>query len=74
MKKIPRRDRCYLVSQRMVKIPPDRWAAAWEELSVRIERLSYFDVPKFQDLLREIRLATIKGKHETSVLQTQNRL
>lgn len=60
-KKIPRRERCYVVSKRARLLEGRNAARAWMELAIILDRLSDKDVPKFDDLLKAIRTATIKG-------------
>lgn len=57
-----RRDKCYLVGKRAGKLPPLEAAAAWQVLAGHIEDMSEQDIPKFNDLLRAIRKATIDAK------------
>jgi hypothetical protein len=62
-RKHTRRDLCYLVGVRASQLSPSQAAAAWKSLANLIENLGERDVPKFYDLLRRIRVATIDGKN-----------
>jgi hypothetical protein len=60
-KRMPRRDRCYLVGRRAARLDRDQAAAAWWTLAGRLEEMGALDVPKFKVLLHAIRAATITG-------------
>lgn len=57
-----RRDRCHFTGLRAGKLSPAQAAAAWDMLSVSLIELGATDVPKFSELLRAIRMATIHAK------------
>ena len=56
-----RRDRCYLVGRRAKRLEPPQAAIAWDELATLVENFGDRDMPKFDDLLKAIRTATIEG-------------
>jgi hypothetical protein len=57
-----RRDQCYLVGRRARTCNIAQCVAAWLDLSQRVEKMGDMDIPKFRDLIRAVRLATIAGK------------
>lgn len=57
-----RRDRCLLIGRRARKLTRDEAACAWWGMAIQVEDLGERDVPKFVDLLRAIRGATVAGK------------
>lgn len=57
-----RRDQCYLVGRRARTCSIAQAAAAWTDLSARIEAMGDLDIPKFRDVLYAIRKATLTGK------------
>lgn len=57
-----RRDKCELVGRRAENLNAAQAAVAWWQLSEELRELGDRDVPKFKDLLRAIRKATIKGR------------
>lgn len=57
-----RRDRCWLIGRRASGLDRDEAATAWADLAKRIEDMGTLDVPKFEDVIRAIRLATISGR------------
>lgn len=59
---LPRRDRVYLAGARARLLSDATAAAAWLDLAGRLEDLGQMDVPKFRDLLRAIRQATITAR------------
>jgi len=62
MRKLNRRDRCWLVGRRAARLSEDGAVTAWGILSAYLEHtLSERDVPKFNDLIGVIRTATIEG-------------
>lgn len=63
--KRPRRDQVYFIGLRASKLNPHQSAVAWEALSRRLLDLSEHDLPKFHNLLDDIRTATIIAKQLT---------
>jgi len=59
---IPRRDRLYLISKRMQLLDPRQAAAAWYHLAGELEAQGTLDMPKFKNIVRSIRAATIQGR------------
>lgn len=59
-----RRDMCHLIGKRAMKLDPFASLYAWESLAAQVEAFGEKDVPKFLDLLRAFRLATIQGKQK----------
>lgn len=58
---ITRRDKIYFASQRALRLEGANAELAWNDLAKRMELLSLKDVPKFDDLYRAIRGATMVG-------------
>lgn len=57
-----RRDKCHLIGRRASLLDRDQAAAAWWLLAGRLEAMGEQDIPKFKDLLRSVRRATIFAK------------
>lgn len=64
-RKLPRRDMCYALSRRALKLSQPQAATAWLLLASSIHRLSDRDLPKFADLFDAVRRATINARRET---------
>lgn len=62
MKKIPRRDRCWLLGRRAARLNDVQARHAWALLAVELEALGEHDMPKYRDLVIAIRKATIIGR------------
>jgi hypothetical protein len=58
---VTRRDLCDLVGQRAAQLSDRQATAAWRSLARDMEQLGEKDVPKFRDVIRAIRAATIEG-------------
>lgn len=58
-----RRDRCYFIGRRAVRLDRESAADAWKALGAMLEEMGNADVPKFNQLLWAIRYATIRGRH-----------
>jgi len=61
---LTRRDRCYVFGRRAAKLTPPQAVEAWYALSEKVEAMGEMDVPKFNDLLIAMRVATVRGKRE----------
>lgn len=61
-KRLPRRDRCYLIGGRAARLSKAESARAWQFLALKLEEMAEKDIPKFEDVVRAVRLATIEGK------------
>lgn len=59
-----RRDKVYLVGKRAMKLSRDEAVSAWDSLALSLEAMGAKDIPKFEDLLQAIRVATIEGKRD----------
>jgi hypothetical protein len=59
-----RRDRCYLFGRRAATLTPPQAAEAWYSLAEKVEGFGTMDVPKFNDLLIAIRVATVISKRK----------
>ena len=59
---LTRRDRCDLIGRRASLLTPPQAAQAWFRLAEKVELMGEMDVPKFNDLLIAIRVATILAK------------
>lgn len=59
---LTRRDRCYLFGRRAFKLNPNQAQFAWWHLAELIERMGELDVPKFNDLLVAVRVATVRAR------------
>lgn len=57
-----RRDKCHLAAKRALKLRLRQAALAWYALAEYLDDLGQRDMPKFCDLYRGIRVATIIGK------------
>lgn len=60
-----RRDKCHLVGKRAARLSLKEGEFAWFNLAARLEGLGSVEragLPKFNDLLREIRRATVSAK------------
>ena len=57
-----RRDRCYLFGRRACRLSPEEARRAWQSLALQVEALGEKDVPKFNDLLIAVRVATVGAK------------
>jgi hypothetical protein len=64
MKKLTRRDRCFLVGRRAGKLNYSQAITAWFAFAVRVEEFGEKDVPKFNDILTAMRDATKVAKKE----------
>ena len=58
-----RRDQCYVVGRRAQTLNATEAALAWKALGIQIEDLGKKDMPKYFDLIRAVRAATICGRH-----------
>lgn len=56
-----RRDMCYFIGKRATRFRGRRAEIAWNLLAARVESFGEKDIPKFKDLLRAVRWATIKS-------------
>lgn len=62
-RQMTRRDRCHWIGVRALKLNAAEKADAWELLSQKLaDELSMRDMPKFNDLLIAVRVATIRAK------------
>lgn len=59
-----RRDRCDMISRRMMELNPQQAERAWRNLTGALIICGELDIPKFEDLLTAIRTATIYGKQK----------
>lgn len=59
---------CAVASNRMAKLTAPQAAIAWALLAHGLMDLADHDIPKFADLFRAIRVATIKAHHGTNHL------
>lgn len=59
---LPRRDRCFAVGNRAIRLPDAEAVKAWRELATRLGEMADRDIPKFNDLLEAIRAATIHAR------------
>jgi hypothetical protein len=59
---LTRRDRCYLFGRRAGRLTPPQAAEAWYALAGLVEDMGEADVPKFNDLLIAVHVATRKAK------------
>lgn len=66
-RKIPRRDQCYLVGMRGAFLAPDEAARAWFYLTGFLSEMGMLDVPKYRDVIRAVRRATIEGRKSSSL-------
>lgn len=57
-----RRDKCYLVGKRASQLSRYQRAYAWHLLAADLMALGNKDIPKFQDIVKAIRQATIQAK------------
>lgn len=62
-KSAPRRDRCELIGRRGKTLSEKHMANAWGLLCQSMVELGERDMPKFEDVLKAIRLATIRARH-----------
>lgn len=62
-----RRDRCHFVAARACGLTDKQRQVAWSNLCLEVETLAEMDIPKFKDLLRAIRRATIAGKQAGTI-------
>jgi hypothetical protein len=62
VKRLPRRDRCYVTGRRALHLTGDRAAAAWRILAGELQDMGMMEIPKYRDLLRAIRKATIGAR------------
>lgn len=60
---MPRRTRCGLVGRRAAFLTPEQMEYAWMSVALALIGLENRDVPKFDDLLKAIRKATIVGRN-----------
>ncbi len=58
---LTRRDRCYLFGRRAVRLTPPQAAEAWYALAEKVVEMGEMDVPKFNDLLIAVRVATVRA-------------
>jgi hypothetical protein len=61
---VTRRDKLWAASMRMVRLNDQQRLVAWRELAGRLGDLAEKDVPKFDDLYRAIRGATVMARHK----------
>lgn len=47
-----------------MKLSRDEAVSAWDSLALSLEAMGAKDIPKFEDLLQAIRVATIEGKRD----------
>lgn len=59
---LTRRDRCYLIGRRANTLTMGQADHAWRILASKLENMGDMDVPKFNDLLIAIRVATVLSK------------
>lgn len=64
--KTPRSDRCYAAGVRARKLDETRAIAAWRHLSESLIDLGDHPLPKFENLLRAIRSATISVRQQSN--------
>lgn len=64
MKKIPRRDLCFLRGKRAARLTYAQSATAWATLASELCSLGDIDLPKFKHLAEAIKKATIAGRQE----------
>lgn len=57
-----RRDRCYLIGRRAGQLGYYQAAKAWFILAADLEAMGERDLPKFNELLGSIRVATIAAR------------
>jgi hypothetical protein len=57
-----RRDRCYLFGRRAKKLTPAQAAEAWMIMADLVERMGEQDVPKFNNILTAVRVATVSAR------------
>lgn len=62
-----RRDKCVLVGKRASLLDPAQAREAWYQLAILLDGMGEKDIPKFNDLLRAIRLSTIYGASRLTV-------
>jgi hypothetical protein len=60
--RLPRRDRCFATGRRALLLTGDRAAAAWRLLAGELQDMGMMEIPKYRDLLRAIRKATIGAR------------
>lgn len=60
-RKLPRRDRCFLVGKRALQLRRRQAATAWYALAGQLVELGDSDIPKYKNVIRAIRKATILG-------------
>ena len=63
-----RRDRCYLLARRGMRLHIVSQAVAWESLCSQLEELGEKDVPKFHDVIHAIRRAIITARKPRLIL------
>ena len=71
-KKMTRRDKCYFTGRRAHRLNPLEAARAWRMLAQSLESMGDSDIPKFAELLKSIRMATIISKR-ASILGAEMR-
>lgn len=59
---LTRRDRCYIIGRRAFRLTASQAQFAWWHLAELIERMGELDVPKFNNLLIAVRVATVRAK------------
>jgi hypothetical protein len=59
-----RRDRCHFYGARAQLLNQEQAAKAWHDFARQVEGMGMVDVPKFRDLLRAFRSATICARAE----------
>ena len=69
LKRMSRRDKCYLVGRRAHALTPSQAATAWAYLAGQLEEMGEIDVPKFQDLLSAIRAGTLHARKTNLAIQ-----
>jgi len=67
-----RRDRCELVGRRAGLLNDGQAATAWKLLALQLESMGDMDIPKFRDLLKAIRGATIAA-HQNERRRTEEK-
>lgn len=63
-RQVTRRDKLFCAANRMAKLPTLDAGHAWFCLAERLHALSEKDIPKFDDLYRAIRGATVEACHK----------
>lgn len=53
---------CFSVGVRASMLTPNQSFKAWQVLAKQIESFGNMDIPKYRDLIKAVRTATIAGK------------